>query len=115
MIKNVESLIKELSACVDNSLRQKKYRNNINPLAGMCYVICEAIYYLTKKQVIPHRINHENISHWYLKSDYNIIDPTVSQFKRKPNYKNGKRAAFLTKYPSKRCLILIKRWQNKGD
>jgi hypothetical protein len=37
-----------------------------------------------------------------------ILDPTVKQFKTKPNYYEGRGRGFLTKKPSKRARALMK-------
>lgn len=42
-----------------------------------------------------------------------ILDPTVAQFKSKPDYAEARATAFLTKKPSKRAQSMMKRllWQ----
>lgn len=88
---------------------------------GNCYVTCEALYHLLggkKAGYVPHRLRHEGDVHWYLvhratgEGDM-IIDPTVSQFKTRPDYSKGVGAGFLTKKPSKRARDMMRRlvWQ----
>lgn len=71
---------------------------------------------------MPHRLEHEGDSHWYLVRKVTarvpaglplrgvwevekdvIIDPTASQFKTTPDYSKGVGCGFLTKGPSKRA------------
>ena len=91
------------------------------PKKGNCYVTCEALYHLLggkKAGWKPMFMYHEGSSHWFLR--YNvypnfrkIIDPTVKQFKTKPDYSKAKGKGFLTKKPSKRAKALMKKlvWQ----
>ena len=78
---------------------------------GNCYVTCEALYHLIggKKQGwTPMNMRHEGDSHWYLRhSSGLILDPTVKQFKSRPNYSLGRGKGFLTKRPSKRAKVLM--------
>lgn len=88
---------------------------------GNCYVTCEALYHLLggkKAGLVPHYLKHEGDTHWYLvmhlgDGGKRILDPTVWQFKKPPNYKKGKGSGFLTKYPSRRARQLMTRmvWQ----
>ena len=87
---------------------------------GNCYVVCEALYHLMggkRAGYIPHRLRHEGDTHWYLVQNHNghpvIIDPTVKQFRRKPDYSKGVGCGFLTKKPSKRAREMMKKlvWQ----
>lgn len=91
---------------------------------GNCYVTVETLYHLLggkKAGYVPHRLKHEGDTHWYLvryPDEWNghplIIDPTVSQFKKKPDYSKGIGSGFLTKKPSKRAKKLMKKlvWQD---
>ncbi len=93
---------------------------------GNCYVTCEALYHLLggkEAGYTPHTLRHEGDTHWYLVltimdlDDHwyseRIIDPTVSQFKTKPDYSKGRGRGFLTKKPSKRAreLMFQMTWQ----
>jgi hypothetical protein len=62
----------------------------------------------------PMVMHHEGGTHWFLKRDAHnslasdwIIDPTVSQFKTKPDYTRARGCGFLTKKPSKRAKKLM--------
>jgi len=84
-----------------------EYRDNENPYYGHCYVASEVLFHKLggkKEGYTVHRMNHENTSHWFIKSQNGrILDPTVLQFRTKPNYDQAKRSAFLTQAPSKRA------------
>ena len=84
---------------------------------GNCYVTCEALYHLLGGKASgykPMRMKHEGDSHWFLMHDGLVIDPTVSQFKKKPNYSKAVGCGFLTKRPSERAKKLMKMmvWQD---
>jgi hypothetical protein len=90
---------------------------------GNCYVSCEALYHLIGGKLAGWKamtLRHEGDVHWYLihKSGL-IIDPTISQFKKKPDYSKGRGRGFLTKKPSKRAVEMmeIMVWQkdNKDE
>lgn len=54
-------------------------------------------------------------THWFLRHVCgDILDPSVRQFKREPNYSKAKGAAFLTKTPSKRAraMMSLLTWQD---
>ena len=56
-----------------------------------------------------YRMDHEGSSHWFLKNpEGQILDTTWQQFKTKPDYTQAKRAAFLTKEPSKRAQTMLR-------
>ena len=100
------------------------------PVTGYCYVVSEAIYYITKDKgtelyphvmrVIPKIRNYtcgsnESITgtiydtHWFLKNEEGrILDYTCWQYDELLKYGTARRAAFLTKKPSKRGEELIK-------
>jgi hypothetical protein len=96
---------------------------------GNCYVTCEALYHLlggkAAGRLVPMVLKHEGDTHWYLEKRWNetinghivtrtiIIDPTVKQFKTRPDYSKGRGCGFLTKKPSKRARELMRKllWQ----
>lgn len=103
-----------ISAHLTDELRLLKYRGNPNKLAGHCYIASEALYHLTNKTLKPHFIKHEGQSHWFLKDQNNkIIDLTAAQFKTPIPYTKAIGKGFLTKKPSKRTQILLKRINHK--
>lgn len=101
---------------LSDDLRKKKYRGNPNPVAGHCYIVCEAIYHLGTGHWLPCFVTHEGEPHWYLIHKYNkkILDPTASQFQTPVPYHLGIRKGFLTKNPSKRCSELMDRVLSEG-
>jgi hypothetical protein len=92
-------------------------------MRGNCYVSCEALYHLIGGKASgwkPMTLRHEGDVHWYLMHNSGlIVDPTVRQFKNKPNYENGRGRGFLTKKPSKRAVEMMEKlvWQkdNKDE
>lgn len=86
------------------------------PLAGHCYVACEALYHLGLREAgwRPVVIHHEGVSHWFLRNDLGeIIDPTAGQFATTVPYHDGRGCGFLTKGPSRRARILMERVSGK--
>lgn len=60
-------------------MREKKY----NPFLGQCYTVCCAIKDLSndgKQYHFCRTKDLEDINHWWLESDMNIIDPTFLQY-----------------------------------
>ncbi len=100
-----------------------KRKNNM-AREGNCYVTCEALYHLLggkEARLTPMHMHHEGKSHWFLRqvhvihdmeteypyaSDV-ILDPTVSQFKTRPDYSTARGCGFLTKEPSKKAKALM--------
>lgn len=97
---------------------------------GNCYVTCEALYHLLggkESGWIPMCMRWEGDTHWFLMkvvvNSYAyperhqrhavIMDPTVSQFKTRPNYTLARAKGFLTKEPSRRARVLMETmvWQ----
>lgn len=82
---------------------------------GHCYLATEVAYHLLGKNkgYKPYvmRVENGKYTHWFLKNDKGkIIDPTLAQYKGKtPKYSEAKCIGFLTKQPSKRAKVLIKR------
>lgn len=80
-------------------------------ILGPCYPTSEAFYHLLggkKAGWKPMRMNNNGTSHWFLKHKSGLIlDPTVDQFKKVPNYDKGIGNGFLTKLPSKRAFKII--------
>ena len=89
---------------------------------GNCYAASEALYHILggkKAGWKPMRFPLEGPdtkmdTHWFLKhSSGLIIDPSVRQFKSKPDYSGGIGSGFLTKKPSRRArqLMEVLTWQ----
>lgn len=108
------SIAIEVSKALTDDLRRSPWKGMDNPLAGHCYVASEAAWHLLggrDSQWKPSFIKHEGASHWYLRNIENgrILDITASQFEELPDYSKGIGKGFLTKEPSRRSQIVIKR------
>lgn len=83
------------------------------PLHGSCYIASEAFYHLFGGEksglVVKRRKLDNGVVHWWLERNGEIIDITKGQFDFRVPYETGRNGGFLTKEPSKRCQILIKR------
>lgn len=108
------SVIKKLqkAAATSGDLVQEAYKGE-HPLAGFCYIMCEALYHLfPNRRLAPHRMKVGETSHWFLIDQLmHIVDPTADQFPEPLIYDQDKivSCGFLTKEPSKRCVELIQR------
>lgn len=87
-----------------------------NPTKGFCYIASECLYHCYGKHngFYPVRAKDEaGVTHWWLENKQGeILDITASQYTSiglVPPYKKGRRGGFLTKQPSKRCVILMQR------
>ena len=122
MKPNSLDVIDTIIDCLSPDLLKPEYinKNKINPLHGHCYVATEAFYHFMaeeeKKEFSPAIIKVGNITHWFLINDDNdqVIDLTSQQFNFKLDYSKSRKCGFLTKKPSKRCLILINRVYEKS-
>jgi len=76
-------------------------------------VASEALFHLSDLTLYPHFIRHEGSPHWYLKDESGTVyDLTAAQFKTEVPYDLGVRKGFLTKKPSKRTKIVMRRVKN---
>lgn len=87
-------------------------------MRGNCYVTCEALYHLMGGREAgwkPMNVKHEGDSHWFLYHEETgvIVDPTVKQFKTKPDYEKARGRGFLTYKPSHKArkMMNIMLWQ----
>lgn len=85
-------------------------------MRGNCYVTCEALYHLIggkRSGWQPAYLKHEGDTHWILRREGLVLDPTVKQFETKPDYTTAKNCGFLTKRPSRRARVLMQTmlWQ----
>lgn len=88
---------------------------------GNCYVCTESLYFLLggrRSGWKPMVMRLGRDTHWFLlkksRTGDIILDPTVSQFKTKPDYSKARGCGFLTRRPSRRARDLMKRmvWQD---
>lgn len=105
-----ERVAAALYCCAD--LRSKRYRSRPLP-AGLCYVASEAIFHASLERLFVLVGKVEDETHWWLeRANGSRIDPTARQFdedRLAAFYANGRRAAFLTRKPSKRAVELLRR------
>jgi hypothetical protein len=95
-------------------IRHERLSLQARKVRGHCYVATEAAYYLFGKELgyVPERVRcADGDTHWWLrnKETGHVIDPTVEQTDGMFDYRRGKAGGFLTKEPSRRCQILMKR------
>jgi hypothetical protein len=115
-VSSVSKIVSRVVACLSDELRRPCYQGMSNPLAGHCYVACEAIYH-SVPGLKPYYLKHEGSPHWFLRDTETgkVIDPTASQFKTEPPYEQGVCKGFLTKQPSKRAKIVLARMGRGGN
>lgn len=120
----LNSLIEKVKSNLHKSTVKKRYRSNVHPLAGHCYVASEVLWNLLggiNSDYFPYRlkIKETGDSHWFLKHNHtgNILDITAEQYDFKLNYDEAKRCMFLYStsvyQPSKRSLKVLKEIANQ--
>ena len=107
----MSDLVSRVQEALTDDLRRRPWKGSPNPLAGHCYVACEALYHILGSEWCPCFIQHEDAPHWFLRHRETgaILDPTASQFKTPVPYHEGRGKGFLTKQPSKRASVVISR------
>lgn len=98
-------------------LIKKEYRDldrSEIELNGLCYVLAECVYHLFPGEFKSYYIKWDDgMTHWFLRyRDGTILDPIGPDGKEcctPEEYATARRAAFLTKAPSKRARILLER------
>lgn len=93
-------------------LRKAKWRGNPHTLAGACYYLSEtlaAIYTWLGYEVEVYTLRHEGDTHWCLKVEGRVIDPTMEQFRTPVPYGQARRIGFLTKDTSKRTKTVLEK------
>ena len=93
-------------------LRKAKWRGNPHTLAGACYTLSEAlaaIYTWLGHTVKVYTVHHEGDTHWFLRVDGQVIDPTAEQFRTAVPYDEATRRGFLTKEVSKRTKVVLEK------
>ena len=105
-------------------LLKPKYRfmlDPANPTAGHCYHAAEAAYHLIGgksagwKPYVGRDLS--GITHWWLKRDNEIVDPTADQYYcigLQPPYDKGRGCGFMTKAPSTPASTIISRILNEN-
>jgi hypothetical protein len=92
---------------------------------GHCYIAAEALYHMLggkAKGYTPVVLSYKTWpagldpgeTHWFIVDQHGkVLDPTQEQFDGKIPYGSGKRIGFLTKRPSKRALVIMRRVKGK--
>ena len=113
---DILAIVDKVKSNLSFDLIQDKYLGP-TPIHGACYITSEAVYHLIKDkyplQVKRHKM--QDVTHWWLETGNEIIDPTAEQFDFEYPYHLGKNSAFLTVVPSKRCEILLTRIRDKSS
>lgn len=120
MSNKLERLIERIKSVLSADLilakDRKRFVDSGQPLAGYCYIASEALYHLWGKArgFHPYRVVVEDpvlgtLAHWYLRKDAVILDITADQFVWFVPYDKGVKRPFLTKKPSQRTGIVIRR------
>lgn len=119
-IPSISACVKAIQGSLTPDLLSPEWREKIkpgdHPLKGYCYVATEALYHLIgKKQGFkPHVVRIDGGTHWFLRNDCLILDPTGAQFGNWQSvpYNMGHHNPFLSKKPSKRAQVVIQRVKN---
>ena len=110
--------IEKIQESLTPDLLKKEYKNQNkdNPLFGHCYVATEVLFHLMGSNEVKPCCGKDKkgIVHWWLqyRKSGKKIDVTSNQYFSQgitPPYEVGKGCGFLTKQPSKRASIVIKR------
>ena len=81
----------------------------MNKQPGNCYAASEALWYILGAEWKPMVMRVRGGTHWFLKHKTGIIlDPSVLQFSKTPDYSKARGCGFLTKRPSKRAWQIMK-------
>lgn len=107
-----------LRAALTPELLREPYRTWVeqegaHPVTGHCYVATEALFHLLGGKAAgwaPMHQQHEGGPHWWLRGPSGeVVDPTVEQCDTPVPYELGRAKGFLTREPSKRAQIVIRR------
>lgn len=101
-------------------LEKKKQETDFHSTLGHCYLATEAAYHLLggkEKGWKPYYLKQDGESHWFLKDKSGrILDITAEQFGEAPiRYADARGKGFLTKAPSKRCKLLLRKIRESLD
>jgi hypothetical protein len=80
---------------------------------GHCYVASEAVFHMLGGKKAGYKgvtLNFQGYPHWWVVDQFGrVLDPTADQYDVDVPYEKGKGCGFLTRQPSKRAAIVIKR------
>lgn len=115
----IKTISKEILSNLSDGLLTKAFRGIKDRTPGLpltfghCYVASEAAFHLLggkKGGWKPQFVKHLGCPHWFLKhQDGTILDLTAGQFQSPVAYERAIGKGFLTKRPSQRARILIKK------
>jgi len=88
------------------------------PVRGHCYVASEALWWLLGAGASGLSVKYgrfDGANHWWLEGRRIILDPTAAQLGEHASrvYARGRSCGFLTKQPSTRTCILLRRYLDK--
>lgn len=116
---STKSISKEILSNLSDGLLTKQFRmmkeraSDLPFTFGHCYVASEAAYHLLggkKSGWKSQFVRHLGCPHWFLKHrDGTLLDLTAEQFQSPVDYERAVGKGFLTKKPSKRARILMRR------
>lgn len=111
---NLVTLVKTAAAASPDLVKPRFRKAAGHPLAGHCYIACEALSHLEPGKYHPQVINYEGVSHWFLRTAQGeVVDPTAEQFSTPVPYDQGRGCGFLTRVPSARTRTLLRRMKCK--
>jgi len=107
-------MLDQVRAALEPSLLKPQYRKpGAHPMAGHCYVASEALYHLlggSSSGYTPTSLRVGDSIHWWLTGPKGeVLDPTADQFTEPVQYDQGRGRGFLTKQPSRRAAVVIRR------
>lgn len=101
------------SLTLDLLVREYKQWGKEGKSNGHCYVASEAVYHLMGGKEAGFKgvtLNFQGYPHWWIVDQFGqVLDPTADQYDVVVPYGKGKGCGFLTRQPSKRAAIVIKR------
>lgn len=122
MNTKINNLISKIQSVLTDDLLTGQYAKSKrqSKTEGHCYAAAEALYHFLGGReagyipcVATFTEGNIRVTHWWIKNAQGeIFDPTSEQFTAigyNPPYELGKGSGFLTKQPSKRAAIIMKR------
>lgn len=109
------TLIRRIQRVLTPDLLSKKYQTETHPLGGHCYVAAEALFHAMGGKdagLMAYVASYDGCTHWWIQKGQRRYDPTKQQYTDlglEPPYHLGRPCGFLTKQPSKRAQLVLKR------
>lgn len=109
----VYRLMRMVRSVLSDDLRSPQYRGHHNINHGQCYVAAEALYHLTRRELLPCHVRlDDGTVHWFLRYGAVVVDPTADQFSPPITYRvygSGIGSGFLSREPSIRAREVMRR------